>query len=98
MEKRFLTKLRNVTKVMILTVLSFLLHQNDAFAQGATTAALSGVIIDEQGVGLPGASVIVIHEPTGTQYSAVTRDDGQFNIVNMPCWRSLQGYCFFYRL
>jgi hypothetical protein len=60
-----------------------MLFSNGLFAQGATTAAMSGIITDDKGETLPGAAVIVIHEPTGTQYSAVSRDNGQFNIVNM---------------
>ncbi|MFD1819147.1 Carboxypeptidase regulatory-like domain-containing protein [Pseudarcicella hirudinis] len=53
------------------------------FAQGTTTAALSGVVVDEKGDVLPGATIIAIHEPTGTRYGASTRSNGQFNIVNM---------------
>ena len=52
-------------------------------AQGTTTAALAGKVIDEKGEGLPGASVLVVHVPTGTQYATITRDDGAYNIVNM---------------
>jgi len=53
------------------------------FAQGSTTAALAGVVVDEKGEGLPGATVIAIHEPTGSRYGASTRADGRYNIVNM---------------
>jgi len=54
-----------------------------AFAQGSTTSALSGTVVDEKGEGLPGATVIAIHEPTGSRYGASTRGDGRYNIVNM---------------
>ena len=53
------------------------------FAQGSTTAALAGNVVDEKGEGLPGATVIAIHEPTGSRYGASTRADGRYNIVNM---------------
>jgi hypothetical protein len=53
------------------------------FAQGSTTSALSGSVVDEKGEGLPGATVIAIHEPTGSRYGASTRADGRYNIVNM---------------
>jgi hypothetical protein len=39
--------------------------------------------VDEKGEGLPGATVIAIHEPTGSRYGASTRGDGRYNIVNM---------------
>lgn len=53
------------------------------FAQGSTTSALAGSVVDEKGEGLPGATVIAIHEPTGSRYGASTRADGRYNIVNM---------------
>ena len=53
------------------------------WSQGVTTAAMSGVISDKDGVGLPGATVIAIHTPTNTQYVAPTNSDGRFNIPNM---------------
>ncbi|WP_092676009.1 TonB-dependent receptor [Hymenobacter arizonensis] len=53
------------------------------WSQGTTTAAMSGVISDSKGEGLPGATVIAVHTPTNTQYVAPTNSDGRFNIQNM---------------
>lgn len=53
------------------------------WAQGATTAALSGTVKDQTGTALPGATVIAIHTPTNTQYVASTNTDGYYNIQNM---------------
>ena len=53
------------------------------WSQGATTAAMSGVITDKTGAGLPGATVIAVHTPTNTQYVSPTNSDGRFNIQNM---------------
>ncbi len=62
----------------------FLIGTNQSVqAQGATTAALSGTILDDKGEGLPGATIIAIHEPTGSRYGAVSRVDGAYNIANM---------------
>lgn len=53
------------------------------WSQGATTAAMSGVITDKDGAGLPGATIIAVHTPTNTQYVVPTNSDGRFNIQNM---------------
>ena len=53
------------------------------WSQGATTAAMSGVISDKTGTGLPGATIIAVHTPTNTQYVVPTNSDGRFNIQNM---------------
>ena len=53
------------------------------WSQGATTAAMSGVITDKTGAGLPGATIIAVHTPTNTQYVVPTNSEGRFNIQNM---------------
>lgn len=71
----------------VLLSLSFLMTilfvANNTFAQGVTTAAISGVVAEQSGSILPGATVIAVHEPTGTQYGAVSNLDGRFRISNM---------------
>lgn len=47
-----------------------------------TTSNLSGVVTDAKG-GMPGATVIAVHNPTGTKYSATTNADGRYNFVNI---------------
>jgi carboxypeptidase family protein len=53
-----------------------------AAAQSLTTGSLSGIVTDGQKP-VAGASVIAIHEPSGTSYSTTTRADGHFEIPNM---------------
>ena len=51
----------------------------NTYAQGVTTAAINGVVIDEKGSPLPGAVVSAIHKPSGTRYVCTSRDNGLFN-------------------
>ena len=60
-----------------------LLSAHLGWSQGATTAAISGMISDKTGEGLPGATIVATHTPTNTQYAAPTNADGRFNIQNM---------------
>lgn len=52
------------------------------FAQ-VTTSAISGKVSGTDKVSLPGATVIVVHVPTGTQYNVITDNDGLYRIPNM---------------
>ncbi len=53
-----------------------------SFSQ-VTTASLRGVVATSNGETLPGASVLAIHVPSGTQYGTETQSNGAFNIPNM---------------
>ncbi|GAB3197984.1 TonB-dependent receptor [Pontibacter aydingkolensis] len=44
---------------------------------------MNGVVVDQSGVPLPGATVIAVHTPTNTQYVAGTNAEGRYNIQNM---------------
>lgn len=48
-----------------------------------TTSSMTGKVTDEKGDPLAGATVVVTHEPSGTQYATLTNADGRFNIVLM---------------
>ncbi|WP_439880224.1 TonB-dependent receptor [Pontibacter sp. MBLB2868] len=63
--------------------LALVLSVQYSWAQGSTTSALNGKIVDESGMGLPGATVVAIHTPTNTQYVAGTNADGRYNFQNM---------------
>ncbi len=54
-----------------------------ASAQGVTTGALGGTVVNAQGQPVEGASVIAIHLPSGTTYEATSRADGRFSIPGM---------------
>lgn len=59
-----------------------LLPLSNALAQG-TTASITGQVVDETGESLPGANIIAIHQPTGTQYGTATNPNGRYSILNM---------------
>src|SRR3989339_1520103 len=52
------------------------------FAQ-TTTASINGTVVDQNGGALPGANVIVVHVPSGTQYGTSTRPDGRYNLLGL---------------
>ena len=54
-----------------------------ARAQGVTTGAMLGTVRNVDGQPVQGASVVAIHEPSGTTYESVTRADGRFSILGM---------------
>lgn len=66
-----------------LSMLVFLFISLLIYGQGATTSSLSGKITDSKGETLPGASVIAIHVPSGTQYATIADNAGNFRIQNM---------------
>ena len=52
-------------------------------AQGVTTAAITGVVKDSQGAVVPGATIVAVHEPSGTTYTGVSQGDGRYNVPGM---------------
>ncbi|MEZ4903500.1 MAG: carboxypeptidase-like regulatory domain-containing protein [Spirosomataceae bacterium] len=48
-----------------------------------TTSAINGIIKDDKGETLPGATVVALHLPSGTQYGTTTNASGNFSIQNM---------------
>ncbi|HEU5255582.1 MAG TPA: TonB-dependent receptor [Vicinamibacterales bacterium] len=55
----------------------------DTSAQGVTTASITGVVRDAQGGLVPGATVVAVHQPSGTSYEGVSQGDGRFFIPGM---------------
>ena len=64
-------------------VLLFLFVSLVTFGQGSTTSALTGRIVDGKGQALPGATILAVHVPSGTQYGAVANNEGFFTIQGM---------------
>jgi len=53
------------------------------FAQGTTTSGMNGRVIGTDSETLPGATVVAIDVPSGSQYGTVTDLDGYYRIPNM---------------
>ena len=66
-----------------LALLCLVWRPSVASAQGVTTGSISGVVTDQQKRPVAGASVVAIHEPSGTVYETTSRADGGFAIPNM---------------
>ncbi len=69
--------------VRVLALCAFLCVPALLHGQGVTTAAMSGVVADQNGAPLADANVVAVHVPSGTQYRAVTRAGGTYNVPNM---------------
>ncbi|MBE0392306.1 carboxypeptidase regulatory-like domain-containing protein [Flavobacterium sp. PL002] len=48
-----------------------------------TTSSIKGTVKSSTSELLPGATILAIHTPTGSKYSALTNEDGRFNMLNM---------------
>jgi Carboxypeptidase regulatory-like domain/TonB-dependent Receptor Plug Domain len=55
-----------------------------AYAQGSTSQALSGTVVDTSGAVIPGADVAAKHNATGVVSNAVSNSDGLFSIPSLP--------------
>jgi outer membrane receptor protein involved in Fe transport len=71
-------KIRSTILSCLLAILFFAI-QSISFAQVVTTASISGTVTDQNGNPLPGATIIAVHVPSGTQYGTTTRADGKYN-------------------
>lgn len=72
-----------LTLALVLVLILGLVQPFRVHGQGITTAALNGRILDDRGVPLPDATVIVLHEPTGASTGVFSRADGRYNIAGL---------------
>ncbi|HLA77612.1 MAG TPA: carboxypeptidase regulatory-like domain-containing protein, partial [Vicinamibacteria bacterium] len=76
-------KLTVCRTLAVLASCALLWPAGHAYAQGVTTGSITGVVTDPQKQAVPGATVVAVHEPSGTKYEASTRADGGFSIPGM---------------
>jgi hypothetical protein len=78
-----LKKMLRVVRVAGAVLCVLVIAARQAPAQTLTTGTLAGVVADQQGGVLPGATITAVHEPTGTLYETVTGSEGRYQIPNV---------------
>ena len=73
---------QSLLRNLFVLLLSLLAVQH-GWAQGTTTSSLVGTVTDSKGEALPGATIIAVHTPTGTQYVGPSNAQGRYSIQNM---------------
>ncbi len=69
-------------KKILLSFLLVLFTGITVYSQ-VTTSGLSGTVTTETGEKLPGATVLAVHEPSGTQYGTISNAEGRFSLQGM---------------
>ena len=73
--------MKNMQKLFLTFIVACLITAT-GYSQ-VTKSGMNGTVTSESGEALPGATVVAVHEPSGTQYGTVTNTDGRFNIQGM---------------
>ena len=73
--------MKNMQK-LFLTFFVFCFIALPVYSQ-VTTSGMNGTVLAETGESLPGATVLAVHQPSGTQYGTVTNSEGRFNLQGM---------------
>lgn len=66
-----------------ITLMFFFLLPAVIFGQGSTTGAFTGKVVDVDGNPVLAAEVTIIHVPTGTKFTTLTRSNGMFNVPSV---------------
>lgn len=74
--------MKSHSKSLLLALLISIVYIG-AYGQGATTSALRGQVLDDRGTPIPYATVVAVHEPSGTSYGTTTAGDGTYTITGM---------------
>src|SRR5271157_6501719 len=74
---------RRIVPCLFLLVLFTSLNSVPARAQGETTAAIVGQVMDASGGAIPGAAVTISSRETGLRRAAKTDNEGRFNFPQL---------------
>lgn len=73
-----------IKQIRFLTMLAMLIVSSVMVsAQGVTTSGINGKVLDGNGAPIPGATVVAIHEPSGTNYGTITQADGSYLLTGL---------------
>ncbi len=67
----------------LIAALVLCLGSGVVFAQGSTTSAMNGQVVDANGEAIPGATVVAVHEPTGSRWGNISDLSGFFRLPAM---------------
>src|SRR5262245_56939810 len=74
--------MRMVARALVVAT-SFVFLASDAFGQGGDMSLISGVVTDEGGGVLPGATVIVSSNATGSKFESTTNQSGAYAVPSL---------------
>lgn len=73
--------MKSMLRVYLL-LLVFVMGSLSAYSQ-VTTAGMNGKVSGADNESLPGATVVAVHQPSGTQYGTITNSEGRFILQGM---------------
>ena len=72
---------KNIMRSMLALMFAFIVSVS--VSAQVTTSEIVGTVVDTNGAAINGATVTVVHEPTGSKSTGVTNDDGRFNLSGL---------------
>lgn len=73
--------MKSMLKVYLL-LFAFFMVTFSGYSQ-VTTSGMNGKITDAKNESLPGATVVAVHQPSGTQYGTISNSEGRYNLPGM---------------
>ena len=73
--------MKSMLKVYLL-LFAFFMVTFSGYSQ-VTTSGMNGKITDANNESLPGATVVAVHQPSGTQYGTISNSEGRFTLPGM---------------
>ncbi|KAB2871928.1 MAG: TonB-dependent receptor [Bacteroidales bacterium] len=72
---------KNLKSFLLVLILS--IGYLGVYGQGATTSSLKGRVAEDNGTPIAYATVLALHEPSGTSYGTTTMSDGTYSLTGL---------------